>query len=51
VPSLSEFKRPWGSGTARVGKKAEKILRYAEVTETGEEKLIAVPKLPPLPIW
>jgi predicted RecB family nuclease len=47
APTLSEFKRPWGSGMARVGKKAEKILRYAEVTETGEEKLIALPKLPP----
>lgn len=49
VATLCDFKRPWGKGQQRVGKKAGKILIYAEVTETQQEKLLASPILPTSP--
>ena len=36
---LSEFKRPWGKGEQKVGKKAEKILLYADVLCSGRNAL------------
>lgn len=35
VDSLSVLKRPWGKGEQKVGKRAEKILLYAEVLCSG----------------
>lgn len=43
---LSEFKRPWGSGMRKVGSDALKILRMARVMSTGEQAVIAPPKIP-----
>lgn len=44
--TLSEFKRPWGKGFQKVGKKAGKILTYAEVLCSGEERTLGVPAVP-----
>jgi predicted RecB family nuclease len=49
VASLSEFKRPWGQSTQKVGKRAEKILVYAEVMESGQERVLAPPAIPDFP--
>lgn len=46
VKELSEFKRPWGKGEQRVGKKAEKILLNAEVFCSGEERLLSPAAIP-----
>jgi predicted RecB family nuclease len=46
VASLSEFKRPYGSREQRVGKAAEKILRFADAMERKEEAILAVPVIP-----
>lgn len=46
VKRLSEFKRPWGKGEQRVGKKAEKILMYADVLCTGKERKVGTPAMP-----
>ncbi len=43
---LSEFKRPWGKGEQRVGKKAEKILVYAEVLCSGKERILTPAIIP-----
>lgn len=43
---LSEFKRPWGKGEQKVGKKAERILMYADVLCSGEERALGAPALP-----
>ena len=43
---LSEFKRPWGKGFQKVGKKAGKILTYAEVLCSGEERNLGTPAVP-----
>lgn len=43
---LSEFKRPWGKGEQRVGKKAEKILMYADVLCSGKERKIGSAAVP-----
>ena len=43
---LSEFKRPWGKGFQKVGKKAGKILTYAEVLCSGEERNLGNPAVP-----
>ena len=43
---LSEFKRPWGKGEQRVGKKAEKILMYADVLCSGKERTLVTPAVP-----
>lgn len=42
---LAELKRPWGDKQQKVGKKADKILLYADVLTSGREK-----KLGPLAI-
>jgi predicted RecB family nuclease len=49
VAQLSAFQRPWGAGTLKVGKRAEKILILADVMETGKERLLAAPALPDCP--
>jgi predicted RecB family nuclease len=46
VKRLSEFKRPWGKGEQRVGKKAGKILMYAEVLCSGKERIISPADIP-----
>jgi predicted RecB family nuclease len=47
--SLSQYKRPVGSREQRVGKKAERILQFAEAIEKQEEKILAAPAIPQLP--
>jgi len=47
--SLSEFKRPWGTGTRRVGKDAAKILRIATAMSENKEILIQQPSIPDNP--
>jgi len=44
--SLGEFQKPWGAKTQKVGKAAEKILRFARAISSGEEKLLQTPALP-----
>ena len=43
---LSEFKRPWGKGFQKVGKKAGKILMYAEVLCSGKERILSPADIP-----
>jgi uncharacterized protein len=43
---LSELKRPWGKGEQKVGKKAEKILLFAEVLCSGKERILAPAIIP-----
>jgi predicted RecB family nuclease len=43
---LSEVKRPWGKGEQRVGKKAEKILMYADVLCSEKERTLVTPAVP-----
>ena len=43
---LSEFKRPWGKGEQKVGKKAEKILLYADVFCSGKERILGPADIP-----
>jgi predicted RecB family nuclease len=43
---LSDLKRPWGKGEQRVGKKAEKILMYADVLCSGKERTLVTPAMP-----
>ncbi len=43
---LSAFKRPWGDKQQKVGKKAEKILLFAEVFCSGEERILAPAIIP-----
>jgi predicted RecB family nuclease len=49
VVSLGELKRPHGDGEQRVGKRAERILLFAEAIQKREEKILAVPAIPQLP--
>jgi predicted RecB family nuclease len=44
--SLSELKRPYGNREQRVGKAAEKILRFADAMERKQETVLAVPAIP-----
>jgi predicted RecB family nuclease len=44
--SLSELKRPYGSREQRVGKTAERILRFADAMEKNLEIVLAVPAIP-----
>lgn len=46
VQRLSDLKRPWGDKQQKVGKKAEKILVYAEVLTCGKERMIGPVVLP-----
>lgn len=47
--TLSDVKRPYGEREQRVGKKAERILRFAEAMERGEETILTVPTIPNAP--
>jgi predicted RecB family nuclease len=47
VAGLSEFKRPYGKREQRVGKVAERILRFADAMERKIETVLAVPVIPP----
>jgi len=44
--SLSELKRPYGDREHRVGKAAERILRFADAMEKNQEIVLAVPAIP-----
>jgi predicted RecB family nuclease len=44
---LSELKRPYGSREQRVGKTADRILRFADAMEKNQEIVMAVPAIPP----
>ncbi len=43
---LSVFKRPWGDGQQKVGKKAAKILVYADVLTSGDERMLGPVAIP-----
>ena len=43
---LGQTKRPWGDREQKVGKKAEKILVYAEVLVSGKERVLAPAAIP-----
>ncbi len=45
--SLSELKRPYGSREQRVGKAAERILKFADAMEKQQEIVLAAPAIPP----
>jgi predicted RecB family nuclease len=47
VASLSAVNRPYGDREQRVGKTAERILLFADAMETKQEKVFAVPAIPP----
>jgi predicted RecB family nuclease len=44
--SLSELKRPYGSREQRVGKTAERILKFADAMEKQQEIVLATPAIP-----
>ena len=46
VQRLSGFTRPWGEKQQRVGKKAEKILVYADVLISGNERMLGAIAIP-----
>jgi predicted RecB family nuclease len=46
VASLGEVKRPYGNREQRVGKAAERILRFADAMERKQETVLAVPAIP-----
>ena len=50
-PQLAAFRRPWGNGTQKVGKRAGSILLMAEAMATGKEIRIAPPNLPDHANW
>ena len=45
--SLSELKRPYGNREQRVGKAAERILKFADAMERKQEIVLAAPAIPP----
>jgi predicted RecB family nuclease len=45
--SLSELKRPYGNREQRVGKTAERILKFADAMERKQEIVLAAPAIPP----
>jgi predicted RecB family nuclease len=49
INSLSDFKRPVGKRIQKVGKKAERILRFAMSLESQQELVLAVPAIPTSP--
>ncbi|WP_348262855.1 TM0106 family RecB-like putative nuclease [Telmatobacter sp. DSM 110680] len=49
ITSLSEFKRPVGKRIQKVGKKAERILLFAESMKTKQELVLAIPAIPSFP--
>jgi predicted RecB family nuclease len=44
--SLSELKRPYGDREQRVGKTAERILKFADALERKQETVLAAPAIP-----
>lgn len=44
--TLSEFRRPWGRGFQKVGKRARPILRMAVSIASGKELMFATPDIP-----
>jgi predicted RecB family nuclease len=46
VTSLSELKRPYGKREQRVGKTAERILKFADAMEKRQEIVLATPAIP-----
>jgi predicted RecB family nuclease len=49
VTSLTDFKRPVGTRQQKVGKRAERILLFADAMEKQQEKILAVPAIPLFP--
>lgn len=49
VNSLSELKRPLGKREQKVGKKAERILQFAEAMEKQNERVLSTPSIPQFP--
>lgn len=47
--SLSELKRPFGNREQRVGKKADRILQFAETMQHGVERILVAPAIPHVP--
>lgn len=47
--TLAPLKRPWGSGTQKVGKRAGGILTMARAMERGEAILLQPPDIPEVP--
>jgi predicted RecB family nuclease len=47
VANLSEVKRPYGNREQRVGKTAERILRFADAMEKNQKIVLAAPAIPP----
>ena len=45
--SLSDLKRPYGDREQRVGKAAERILKFADAMEKRQEIVLATPAIPP----
>ena len=43
---LANFQKPWGNKTQKVGKAAEKILRFARALSSGKEEVLQTPPLP-----
>jgi hypothetical protein len=43
---LSELKRPWDDRQQKVGKKAEKVLMFAEVLCSGKERILGPAVIP-----
>jgi predicted RecB family nuclease len=49
VNCLGELKRPYGKREQKVGKKAERIIQFAEAMEKQQERVVATPSIPPFP--
>lgn len=49
VTALSELERPYGNREQKVGKKAERIILFAEAMEKHEERVLAAPAIPSFP--
>lgn len=45
--ALANFQRLWGNKTQKVGKAAERILRFARALSSGKEEILQTPALPP----
>jgi predicted RecB family nuclease len=45
--NLSELKRPYGNREQRVGKTAERIMKFADAMEKQQEIVLATPAIPP----
>ncbi len=46
---LARLRRPWGGGMRRVGKQAQSVLQMAHALTSGEEILLAQPRIPEHP--